>query len=505
MFRWSRVVLAIGLLCLIVLRPAVADTYRSGTGFVVHSSGLVLTCRHVVQDAEKIEVFFGERRCVATIQGMDALHDLALLRLDQPGPYPALPLASAGAARLGEEVRAFGFPLTATLGTSLKVTRGSVSGIETEEDERILQIDTPVNPGNSGGPLVNEHGLVVGVVTSRFTEATVFGFSVPVDTAAPLLVPFAPDVPAPMAAASALEGPELVRRVAPSVAFIRVTPRTPVPEKPAELPVAVEAKGITVPASIVQPASSPSGAAKPASPQPPAGQPTPKAADNVIATPPNPGTPAPGTGPTWPAAPATEKPETAKQPTADTVPARPAVNAATLPESVKPMATVVPAPETVNPAVGSPAVAVPAKPAATTAIAPETTKPSVGTPAAPEVAKPAPPSEADVVDRELAKIRQGDPLDLPLPQADEGGSGTAEEPAEWQVTNLTRAPLVVFLRGPEKRAVTIAPGKAQHIVLKPGVYEIGGRLETANISPFYATQPFRAGYRYRSRFRVEIK
>jgi S1-C subfamily serine protease len=86
------------------------------------------------------------------------------------GKYPsfkALPIASA-TARLGEDVYAIGYPLTDILGEAIRVTNGSISALQgIEADPRYYQVSIPIQPGNSGGPVLNDHGEVVGVITAQ--------------------------------------------------------------------------------------------------------------------------------------------------------------------------------------------------------------------------------------------------------------------------------------------------------------------------------------------------
>lgn len=125
----------------------------AGTAFVVHPDGYLLTAAHVVKDAVKVEVVIGEKSYSATVLGVDEKRDLALLQI-QAKNLSVLSLGNSNAVQVGEEVRVFGFPLASALGDSVKVTRGTVSGIVTKEAQRVFQMDAAVNPGNSGGPLV---------------------------------------------------------------------------------------------------------------------------------------------------------------------------------------------------------------------------------------------------------------------------------------------------------------------------------------------------------------
>ena len=197
--------------------------HGSGTGFVVAANGLIVTCAHVVEDAAEIQVVLGEKSYDAEVLLQDPEHDLALLKIDAPG-LATLPIAATEQVRLGQEVRAIGFPLTQLLGTGLKVTRGSISGVVEMEGSKVFQIDAALNPGNSGGPVVNDRGEVVGVASSGLSAdvADAVGFCVQSVDLLNLLKE-AKVEPTLAANLPELDGPTLVEQVARSTVFIKVT------------------------------------------------------------------------------------------------------------------------------------------------------------------------------------------------------------------------------------------------------------------------------------------
>ena len=195
----------------------------SGTGFVVAADGYLLTCAHVVEDAEKINVSLGDKKYTATVVESNDDEDLALLRIEA-ADLPTICLADSDQVQLGEEVRAAGFPLSDVLGKGLKLTRGSIAGILSERHGKRYQIDAAINPGNSGGPVVDGHGRVVAVATAKLegVEVSKIGFAIPVNEARRMLASNNVDLPEPVSG-DALSGPELAQRISPSVAFIEIT------------------------------------------------------------------------------------------------------------------------------------------------------------------------------------------------------------------------------------------------------------------------------------------
>jgi S1-C subfamily serine protease len=138
-----------------------------GTAFAVRPDGVFLTAFHVVQEAKIITIVCANRRYgPATLMATAVSNDLALVRVPAFG-VAYLPLAKPRSVRPGDPVFTVGFPAPGILGTAPKFTDGSVSAIAGLANEAsLLQVSVPVQPGNSGGPLLNDHGQVVGVITS---------------------------------------------------------------------------------------------------------------------------------------------------------------------------------------------------------------------------------------------------------------------------------------------------------------------------------------------------
>ena len=156
------------LLAIVLLRrPNDRVEHSVGSGFLIDSSGLILTNSHLVFGSQLIVVTLDDGTTVsAQVVGADPIYDVALLKISKPkeGVLNALSLGDSDRLRVGEEVVAIGNPL----GLDQSLTRGVVSAINRFLSETyitmqqpLIQMDTPVNPGNSGGPLVNRCGEVV--------------------------------------------------------------------------------------------------------------------------------------------------------------------------------------------------------------------------------------------------------------------------------------------------------------------------------------------------------
>lgn len=140
-----------------------------GSGFVVSDLGHVVTNNHVVSACTEIALAVKGLTVIARVLAVDKQNDLALLQADQKLPT-SLRLRENSRVKLGETVLAFGYPLQGIATSSLQLTTGTVSGLAgLGDDSRFLQFTAPVQPGNSGGPLVDESGNVVGVVTSKLS------------------------------------------------------------------------------------------------------------------------------------------------------------------------------------------------------------------------------------------------------------------------------------------------------------------------------------------------
>jgi S1-C subfamily serine protease len=155
----------------------------SGTGFLLTHSGIVITNWHVVKGNDNIQICFPScgKTYKATVSLKDAGNDLAVLKLAQFSyskhfttdiPYK---VAATKLVKTGQEVFTLGFPLGDILGTTAKLSSGTVSSVfGIKDDPRLMQISNPIQPGNSGGPLFSRNGDIVGIVVASLNARYFF-------------------------------------------------------------------------------------------------------------------------------------------------------------------------------------------------------------------------------------------------------------------------------------------------------------------------------------------
>jgi S1-C subfamily serine protease len=196
----------------------------SGTGFVATPDGYIVTCAHVVRDATKIEVHLNGKRYGATVVATEPNDDLAVLKIDAKD-LTVISLAKASEVQLAQEIRNIGYPLSNVLGEGLKITAGVISGVVQRDGRKRFQIDAAVNPGNSGGPVVNLRGEVVGVASSKLVglEVDKVGFCVPSDAVETFLKKHKISALINQGAKQDLDGPTLFQTAKPTLALIKVT------------------------------------------------------------------------------------------------------------------------------------------------------------------------------------------------------------------------------------------------------------------------------------------
>ncbi len=167
-------------------QPQNRDRVSGGSGFIISKDGYILTNRHVIQGADKVTVTLKDRRELdAEIIGEDEASDVAVLKVDAKN-LPVLAVGSAEALEIGEWVMAIGSPLS----FDHSVTKGIISAkgrtMGAQQYVPYLQSDVPINRGNSGGPLINMKGEVVGINTLIVSNTGGYmgiSFSIPIEVA----------------------------------------------------------------------------------------------------------------------------------------------------------------------------------------------------------------------------------------------------------------------------------------------------------------------------------
>jgi serine protease Do len=168
--------------------PGGTPSQATGSGFIIRADGLIVTNNHVIEDSTRIEVFlYNGDTATATIVGRDPIGDLALLQMSTDAPLPVVPLGSSEVLQVGEFVVAIGSPF----GFEHTITFGIVSGTHRRFMRSgvvggYIQTDAAINVGNSGGPLVNMQGEVVGINTATVGRGEL-GFAIPIDAAKAVL------------------------------------------------------------------------------------------------------------------------------------------------------------------------------------------------------------------------------------------------------------------------------------------------------------------------------
>jgi S1-C subfamily serine protease len=138
----------------------------SGSGFFITNDGYLISNYHVVKDTTKVRLLTGAGLIEAKVFQVDAANDLALLKA--VGRFACLPISSSRSAQLGGTVATVGFPDIGLQGFAPKLAKGEIASLSGEgDDPRYFQISAPVQPGNSGGALVDERGNVIGIVSAK--------------------------------------------------------------------------------------------------------------------------------------------------------------------------------------------------------------------------------------------------------------------------------------------------------------------------------------------------
>jgi serine protease Do len=164
--------------------PKLPERHNTGSGFIIRPDGYILTNSHVVRGSSKIKVTLSDKRIFeGTVVGTDSFSDLAVVKINATS-LPAVKMGTSANLRPGDFAIAIGSPL----GLDHTVTFGIISAVgrtvtDVNGNINFIQTDAAINRGNSGGPLLNLDGEVIGVNTAIRTDAQNIGFSIPIDVA----------------------------------------------------------------------------------------------------------------------------------------------------------------------------------------------------------------------------------------------------------------------------------------------------------------------------------
>ncbi len=163
--KWIVAILA-GAALVSTIVPTGVRASQFGTGFAISPKGYLVTCYHVIHEADRIIVHTNNQALPARIVALDPRNDIAILKVDGwNGKF--LGLAPAAEVGYSSEVTAAGFPDPTVLGKNPKISKGFVNALTgVRDDPRFLQVSAPVQPGNSGGPLLSNSGRVIGIVAA---------------------------------------------------------------------------------------------------------------------------------------------------------------------------------------------------------------------------------------------------------------------------------------------------------------------------------------------------
>ena len=174
------------------------EEVKSGSGFIFHPDGYILTNNHVVADStEQVVVLSNGNRVTAKLVATDPKRDLALLKI-QGSNFATLPIGESRKISVMDSVLAMGFPMSSTIGYDVSAYDGKINAIRQSEHAPLFQIDANINPGNSGGPLLNDRGEAIGIVVAKINAMQLaktmgaiperINFAIPIDEARSMIL-----------------------------------------------------------------------------------------------------------------------------------------------------------------------------------------------------------------------------------------------------------------------------------------------------------------------------
>lgn len=145
---------------------------QTGTGFLISNDGYIITNAHVVDGMKNILVNYNHENSSAELIAIDKINDLAIIKLNRNTNF--IPI-NFDLPKKGDNIVALGYPLISITGNEIKATFGNINSLTgVQNDLRLFQIDAPIQPGNSGGPLLNDKGEIIGIVTSSVNQKAIF-------------------------------------------------------------------------------------------------------------------------------------------------------------------------------------------------------------------------------------------------------------------------------------------------------------------------------------------
>jgi TPR repeat protein len=161
-------------------RQTTEKAESTSTGFLITSDGYILTACHSVEETAKVEVLiyddnnYSQKSYPAKVVLKDEAIDIAILKIEDVN-LPFLPIVSSSTAKTGDAAFTMGYPQIGLQGTEPKFTEGSISSLSgLTNNQKYFQISIPVQPGNSGGPLVNDKGEVIGIIIAKLNDVASF-------------------------------------------------------------------------------------------------------------------------------------------------------------------------------------------------------------------------------------------------------------------------------------------------------------------------------------------
>jgi S1-C subfamily serine protease len=181
----TQIAAAIGRATVTIRASLQGGSVVSGSGFIVDAAGTIVTNAHVVQDAERVEVRVsgGDLYDVTGVRCIDRKRDIAVLQIPAFG-LPTVPLGNSDSVRSGDRVVVIGNALGVFENT---VTTGVISGVRDLEGYKLFQMDAAISKGNSGGPVLNDHGEVIAITVAKMEAGESLNFAVPINYARGLL------------------------------------------------------------------------------------------------------------------------------------------------------------------------------------------------------------------------------------------------------------------------------------------------------------------------------